>query len=180
MESTKNRRQSVLVGCLGASYLLLCSIAAAYDFKGVAIGQPATPADIQAKLGVKCGVGANNLQVCNGMVTFAGTVAVMNLVIGADGIVQRISLPFASDQFGSVAEAVIEKFGPPKKTTHETEQNQTGATFLNVVHKWTAAGGIEVTLSKFASRVDTSLLYFSTSADREMLEHNRKERAKDL
>jgi len=160
--------------------ILAWGVAHPFDFKGVTVGQPATPQVIQERLGVKCVAGANALQVCNGVVTLAGTASDMNLVIGADGVVQRISLPFASDGFDTVERATNEKFGPPKSITHEKVQNRMGATFDNVSYTWKATGGVEVLLSKYVGRVDSSLLYFSTTTDRELLENIEKQRSKDL
>ncbi len=45
--------------------------ALAFDFKGITIDAYATPEQVLEKLGVKCGAGANSMQVCNGNITIA-------------------------------------------------------------------------------------------------------------
>jgi hypothetical protein len=172
-------RMSALA-CLAACAVAWGAPAARFDFKGVVIGEPATPEDIQQKLGLKCGLGAFSFQVCNGRGTIAGEPSDINLVIGADGIVRRIRVSFNAKSFSDVASAVLAKLGKPTKTTREVTQNRMGASFLNVTHYWVDASRAEVVLTQNAGSLDESLLMFSTEAERKMREDLQKKKASDL
>lgn len=65
----------------------------------------------------------------------------MNLVIAADGLVQRISLTFDSDNFDATESALIEKFGKPTQTQNAKASNAMGATFDQVEHTWNDSDG---------------------------------------
>jgi hypothetical protein len=161
-------------------FLVVVHSAAAYDFKGVSIGKAASPADVENKLGVKCGVGFHGIQVCNGSVTIAREPAKMNLVISLKGIVDRIHLTLSPDAFEIVAPELIDKFGKPTSTSHTVVQNRLGAKFPQTVYLWSAKDGTEVLYSKYTSSLDESSLYFSTKADRELMRGSEKERRSDL
>ena len=107
---------------LFAVCMLLPLSAFGFDFKGVKIGAPATPEQVQEKLGVKCGAGANAIQVCNGTVTIARETARLNLVINSAGVVGRMHLMLSPEAFDIVAPMLIEKFGSPTKTSHSQLQ----------------------------------------------------------
>jgi len=199
------------LACLAVCVLAWGAPAARFDFKGVVIGEPATPQDIEDKFkdedpfalpkglnadpsfqqgraalkqhfAVKCGVGAGagGLYVCNGAVTVAGAYSDMNILIGTDGIVQRIRLPFEARSFSDVEAAVLQKFGKPTKSTHEVVQNRMGGSFDNVTHYWIGANKTEVMLTQYAGSLDESLLLFSTEAERKMREDLQKKNARDL
>jgi hypothetical protein len=102
------------------------------NFKGVEIGKPIKPAEFSQKLKaeapglsaqqqssmakhfeITCGVGTLNSQVCNGRTTIAGSLASINGVIDAQGVLQRILISFPSDTFRHIEAGLREKFGPP-------------------------------------------------------------------
>lgn len=139
------------------------------DFKGVVIGQPTTPQAVQDRLQVKCGAGAPGMQVCNGNVTVAGVPASMNLVIGAGGRVQRISLDFPADRFLAVEEAMEQKFGAPGNVDNHAVQNGMGATFQQTVETWGVAPAPVATLSRYGSTVTRGSLVFRSEEDRVLL-----------
>ena len=159
--------------------ILLPASAIAFDFKGIAIGSPATPEQVLEKLGVKCGAGANEIQVCNGSVTIARESARMNLVINAAGIVQRIDLTLSPLSFDLLAPILIEKYGPPTKTDRSELQNRMGAKFDQVVHFW-LDGDAQVLYQKYAGATDSSNLYFSTKEDRDLRSQRTANRRGDI
>lgn len=159
--------------------LLSCS-AFAFDFKGIKIGAPATADQLREKLGVTCGKGAGEMQVCNGPVTVAREPAKLNLVIAPTGLVQRIELTLSPSSFDVVAPELIGKFGTPAKTERGQVQNRMGATFEQVHHLWVGEDETEVFYSKYASSLDRSRLYFSTKEDRDLLGKSKTDRGGDI
>jgi hypothetical protein len=153
--------------------------AVALDFKGIAVGEPATAELVLDKLGVKCGAGASGMQVCNGAVTIARESAKMNLVINAAGIVQRIDLSLSPQAFEVVAPLLIEKFGPPAKTDRSEVQNRLGAKYEQVIHLW-REGDAEALYRRYAGSLDSSSLYFSTKEDRDLLSKRTATRRGDI
>lgn len=109
------------------------------EFKTLVIGAPTTPEQVEAALTpcgmtgdpcdalakkilemlpVKCGRGANGMQVCNGSTTIAGTITQVNVVIGSDGLLQRIHLTFSDYGYEDVHQALTHKFGAAQKVSH--------------------------------------------------------------
>lgn len=151
-----------------------------FDFKGITVGGAATPRDVQERLGVTCGEGYEEMQICNGDVTVAREPASMNLVISPKGIVQRIALTLSPDAFDEVAPELMRKFGKPASTSHTTVQNRMGAKYPQIVHLWSAKDGTQVLYMKYAGTLERSTLNFSTKADRAMLNKGRENRSGDL
>jgi len=168
-------RLSILTFCMLISFNTY-----GFDFKGIKIGAPATAEQVQEKLGVECGAGSNATQVCNGTVTIAKEQARMNLLINSSGVVQRIQLALSPESFDIIEPLLIEKFGPPTKTSHSVIQNRMGAKFNQVSHWWSGEGGIEVIYAKYSGTLDNSSLYFSTKEDRELLGKSKADRAGDM
>lgn len=160
--------------------LLLSRQAWAFDFKGITVGGSATPSDVQERLGVRCGEGYENMQICNGDVTVAREPASMNLVISPKGIVQRIALTLSPDAFDEVAPELVRKFGKPKSISHSAVQNRMGAKYPQVIYLWAAKDGTEVLYMKYAGTLDRSALNFSTKADRIMLRKDKEGRSGDI
>jgi hypothetical protein len=165
---------------LALAISLVCGHAHGFDFKGIELGAPTTTEQVRQKLGVTCGKGAAEMQVCNGYVTVAREPADLNLVIGVHGVVQRMHLTLSPDAFEVVAPELIGKFGNPTNTDRRKVQNRMGATFEQVVYLWAAEDGSQVLYSKYASRLDRSSLYFSTKADRDLLGKSKANRAGDI
>ncbi|MER8848584.1 hypothetical protein [Mesorhizobium australicum] len=141
-----------------------------FDFKGVVLGEVATPEFIKRKLGTDCGAGTDGVQVCNGGVTIAQAPAAMNLVIGKTGRVIRILLQFSSDDYGNVEQALSAKFGAP--TVHRSVvQNGSGARFDQIQSYW-GDDDASVTLHRYAGTVRQSVVYFSTAEDPAMRKPN--------
>jgi hypothetical protein len=138
------------------------------DFKGVTVGATATPEYIKEKLGVKCGRGAENSQICNGPVTIGSLRATMNLVIDGTGIVQRIHLILDPRFFDLLAPTLAEKFGAPDNISTSVIQNQMGAKFAQVGHVWLGSNDTKLEYKKYFGRIDESSLLFSTKEDRAM------------
>lgn len=162
-------------------FAMIPNAAESFDFKGVYIGQPATPEMIQRHLGARCGEGSGaSTAVCNGRVTIAHVPADMNLVIGQSGNVQRISLRFESRQFGQVARAMIQKFGEPDSVQTTPVQNSFGARLNREVAEW-RKDSVAVALRSIAgSRADTSSVYYYSQEEVEFLNRVRPDPAGDL
>jgi hypothetical protein len=154
--------------------------ASAYDFKGVEVGKPATPALIKEKLGVECGAGYAGIQVCNGLVTVAREPAKMNLVIDKDGIVQRIHLMLEPSAFETIAPLLVKKFGSPTTTKRDVVQNRMGAKFDQVDHYWINDRGEAMSYGKYGATLDSSSPYIGTKADRDKAQAPKQDRRGDL
>ena len=155
----------------------------AYDFKGVELGAPATPEQLQSKLNIKCGAGGGSrkAQICNGHVTIAEESADLNLVIGESGIVERMWFKgLRPESFTYVAPQLINKFGKPTKIEQGVIQNRMGASFEQVEYTWIDKNGNMVYYSKYAGSTNSSYLRFDTKADRDFLESLNNGRAKDI
>lgn len=159
--------------------LIFSGDAAAYDFKGVHVGQPATPESIREALGVSCGEGYPGSQVCNGTQTIAGAVARMNLVIGVSGNVQRIMLVFPSQDYGHVEAAMLEKFGPPTEREESVVQNRLGATFDQVHSHW-IGDGVYISMSRLSADITESNVVFYSQEQLERDAYLRAQRERDL
>lgn len=118
---------------------------------------------------VSCGDGSDGVKVCNGMTTIAGVSADANVVIGSDGRLQRIFLTVGSDSFDVIADELSKKFGRPSTVKHSVVQNGFGATYAQVEFVWQRVNGLSVLLTKYASDVDHSTIYFSTKQDRQLM-----------
>nr|MDP2192029.1 hypothetical protein [Rhodoferax sp.] len=160
--------------------LLVTTNAYSFEFKGVRVGAKSSVAEVQERLGVACGVGHADMQVCNGHVTVAEEPATVNLVLSPTGIVQRISLRLSSDPFEQVAAALAEKYGRPSRILRSAVQNAFGARYQQVEHVWLRSGGLQLEYSKFAGTVDQSEIHFSTKADRDLLSGAKRKRSGDL
>lgn len=153
----------------------------AFDFKGVRVGAKATVAEVQERLGISCGVGHADMQVCNGQSTVADEPGTINVVISPSGVVERIRLDLSPEPFEQVAAALTQKFGTPSRVDRGVVQNRFGAKFQQVEYVWLGKNGIRIDFSKYAGTLDRSQLYFSTREDRALLSDDKpKKRAKDL
>ena len=140
----------------------------AFEFAGIAIGKPGTPELVWSRLNVNCGFGAIG-QVCNGKVDFEKESARVNLVIGDNGIVQRINLSFSPGDFETTEAKLIRQFGKPYQTQRSVATNRFGVSFQQVKHAWVSKEGNAVILTKYDGAGDSSTLYFSTPEDRKLL-----------
>ncbi|QKC85764.1 hypothetical protein [Mesorhizobium sp. NZP2077] len=148
-----------------------------FDFKGVVLGEIATPEFIQQTLGASCGANGG-MQVCNGGVTIAQAPAAINLVIGKTGRVIRIALQFNSGEYADVEEALTGKFGVPR-VHRSTVQNGIGAQFDQIESYW-GDDEASVVLHRYAGTVRQSLVYFSTAEDAAMKRANAAANQGDL
>lgn len=199
----------IVVGALALAWISTGVVAAPsnqpLDFKGLVLGAPTTPQQVEDALAipcgfsfgpgpakcddldkklqemrrVKCGEGLPGVQICNGTTTIAGTHATVNLVIGHDGTIQRIHLTLPDIGYDDVRRALVAKFGTPK-VAHSTLQNGFGATFRQEDNFWAGAHGAQLLLSKYAGDVDNSSLYFSTPADRDLMSGRSQAPSNDL
>ncbi|WP_233884539.1 hypothetical protein [Paraburkholderia flagellata] len=148
------------------------------EFKGLVVGQTVTTQQVQSTLGIKCGIGANQMQVCNGQGTILGYPASFNVVVGSDGILDRIAIRLDSGHYAAVADAFHKKFDPATAIDHSTVQNRYGAAFENERVVWGDLNGETLMLRKYAGRLDTSSVWFSTKRDRELF--SEKKNSNDL
>jgi len=164
----------------------------AFDFKGLVIGEPTTAAQVEERFAtcvgydgkpcdefraslhergrVRCGSGYQGAMVCNGLTTVAGFVTQANIVIGADGTLQRVMLSeLDPDNFEEIEGELKQKFGRPKSRHRSVVQNAYGAQFQQVECEWADSHGGRIEYSKYAGDVTRSTLYFSSAQDRERL-----------
>jgi hypothetical protein len=151
----------------------------AYDFKGIEIGGSTTPEQVKEQTGVKCGGGVNGTNVCTGYSTIVGKQAFTNILIDAEGKVQRIIVDFDSNNYDQVAAALLQKFGEPSKREVSTVQNRVGGKFTQEQLRW-EAGENQVLLERYSSKITKSMLYMSTEKDRAMLRSMKRENDKDI
>ncbi|NUY32983.1 hypothetical protein F0160_21080 [Paraburkholderia sp. JPY303] len=147
---------------------------ATLEFKGLVVGQAVTTQQIQSTLGISCGAGANQMQVCNGQGTILGYSGSFNVVVGPDGILDRIDIRLNQIHYADVADAFHKKFGPPTSIDHSTVQNKFGAKFENEHVVWGDLNGVALVLRKYAGGLDKSSVTFSTKRDRDLLSRGMK------
>ena len=184
--------------------LAICGEAQAFDFKGLVLGEPITPAEVEARLNtgckgrdnkpcdsidsmlydkgrIRCGEGWEGAQVCNGTTTAAGYPADVNIVIGANGALRRVYLTrLDPDGFDAIRQEITAKFGAPKSTAAPVLRNAFGATFRQAEVTWTDAKRRHVTLSKYAGTTEAGSLLFATPEDRIATERAKKGKTGDL
>lgn len=129
---------------------------------------------------VSCGNGYGGVIICNGETTIAGTAADANVVIGKNGRLQRIWLTIKSDDYETVIEELLKKFGKPTSIKRSSLQNGFGARYTQTDSSWSGANGQRLLVSRYAGNIKESTIYFSTKADNEMLTGTKKGNSKDL
>lgn len=151
----------------------------AFELKGLSLGSPTSPTQVQSAMGVKCGRGAHEMQVCNGPTTIGGIFGDVNIVISASGKLQRIWFTFKSSSFESMAEAFTEKYGKPKMDK-STGQNAFGARFGQITMSWADSRSNWILLSKDTAILGTSTISMTSPEDRELLRKINKADRSDL
>lgn len=164
---------------IATSLLATAGTAVAFDFKGLALGEPTTDADVQGRLGVKCAAGYQGSRVCNGVTSVAGFSALANVVI-RDGVLQRVKLDVSSQWFDAIDEQLQQKLGPPTQQPESTLQNAYGAQYRQVERIWTDEAGTTVIFRKYAGTLKSSVLYFGTVHDLEHTSQVNKGKKGDL
>lgn len=140
------------------------------DFKGLVVGSATEQASVERALGIKCDSdGAGQRTICNGVSTIVDSLAQVNIVIGPDGVLDRISITVDSGAFDSVAEGFTRKFGRASHASHPIVQNGFGANFRQDEREWLGSNGTQLVIEKFAGSTDSSSVYFSTLRDRKLL-----------
>lgn len=175
----KNTRWNLVVAVLALTTAMSFARADGFDFRGFTLGTKVTPEQVTDALAIckpnseciypkqvnlKCGEGANNWQVCNGFVFAADVLMRTNIVIGADGQLQRIWLTFSSLSYDEILQAMKAKFGPPTTTQNGRVQNGFGAKFSQVTSTWKRKNQ-SVVLHKIGGALDESSIYMGTAAD---------------
>jgi len=157
-----------LIKKLLAISLFASNIAFAYDFKGIEVGAKVDRDTIADKLGVRC---MDSKQepggFCFGETTITQTKAEVHVNYDADNIVERISLTFSPDSFGTVKAALIEKFGKPDSDKTDKVQNGMGAIFEQNTVTWLKNGdmnGDMMYLHKYGKTVTESKLVIVSKA----------------
>lgn len=168
-----------LNGLAALALCALCCSSNAFELKGLTLGSPTTPAQVHSLMGVPCGVGANDMQVCNGPASIGGVWGDANIVISPSGKLQRISLLFDANSFESLAEAFVEKYGKAS-IQRSTVQNGFGAKFERVDMAWTQKNGNRIDMSKNASRAGRAYIGFSTPEDRKLTRDVDRAKRSDL
>lgn len=163
----------------GAVLVILCANAAAFELKGLTLGAKTSPEQVQAAMGVQCGVGADEMQVCNGQTTIGGVWGEANIVIAPSGKLQRIHFTFDSNSFESLADAFGDKYG--KHTTKRTVvQNGFGTKAENVEKVWGQKNGDQLKLRKNDVEIGKAVASYTTPEDRALLRRIYKADKSDL
>lgn len=149
----------VVVYFLSANFALG---AGAFDFKGIAIGEPSTAADVEEKLGIRCGSGLRGAIVCNGYTTIGGESAQGHVMIDEGGRVARLRVSFSARTFDSVEQGLLEKYGVPR-TNKKLSQTRSGVTVESVTHIWITPLSAVITLSKNISTAGDAMLLMRNS-----------------
>lgn len=136
--------------------------AGAYDFKGISIGEAATAADVEGKLGIRCGNGLHGAIVCNGYTTIGGENAQGHVMIDGRGVVARLRVSFSARTFDSIEQGIVEKFGAPR-TNRKITQTRAGVAVESVTHLWVTPSSAIVTLSKNISTAGDAMLLMRNS-----------------
>jgi hypothetical protein len=153
--------------------------AGAFELKGLVLGSPTTPDAVHQAMGVKCGEGANGMQVCNGPSSIGGVSGYANIVINAKGTLQRISFSFDSGSFFPLAEAFEEKYGK-HATRRLAMQNGFGAKIDSVEKIWSKKDGRRIELEENSGRIGKALALFTTQEDRGLIDKVNKADRSDM
>lgn len=141
--------------------------------KDLAIGEPTTPGAVESAFGVTCGAGLRGMQVCNGVGRIAQAVAQYNIVIGADGVLDRVRAEISASDYDAVSTAVRKQFGAPASSRRPVVQNGFGAKFRDEELSWNGISGSQLVLNRFTSDLEHSLVIFSTRRDRDLTNATR-------
>ncbi|MFM0158537.1 MULTISPECIES: hypothetical protein [Paraburkholderia] len=156
-----------LVVVAAASSLSSHALGSPLELDGLTVGQAATADAVQVSLGVTCGEGYQGTQVCNGITSYADHPAEANVVIGADGVVDRIFLTIDHDSYEDTVKALRRKFGPPRSSAHPVVQNEFGASFQQEQLVWYGARGTQLYASRYATDIDHATILLTTKRGRE-------------
>ena len=152
---------------VAVSSLSAHALAASLDLDGLTVGQPATPEAVLTSLGVTCGEGYQGTEVCNGNTSYEAHPAEANVVIGADGVLDRILLTIDHDNYEDVIKALRKKFGPPRSSVHPVVQNGFGARFQQEQLVWYGARGTQLFASRYAADTNHATILLTTKRGRE-------------
>ncbi|MBY5698426.1 hypothetical protein [Rhizobium leguminosarum] len=150
------------------------------EFKGLVIGAKTTSAQVLKATGVKCGNGANSMQVCNGPVRIGETSLTANIMIDGKGFLQRIYMTMDSSAFDKIAPALIEKYGAPDSEANPMLQNSFGAQYQQTRYIWMTPDESTLYALRYNGEITQSVIAFTTKADRDMISESGQARASDL
>ncbi|MBB3446426.1 hypothetical protein [Rhizobium sp. BK379] len=150
------------------------------EFKGLVIGAKTTPAQVLKATGVKCGSGANSMQVCNGLVHIGPTSLTANIVIDGKGFLQRVYMSMDSSAFDKIAPALIEKYGMPDSEATPMLQNGFGVQYQQTRYIWMTPDESTLYALRYNGEITRSVIAFTTKADRDMVSQSGQASASDL
>ena len=154
---------------LGFLSVLVSLQANAFRICDVEVGKPTTVEQVRSAMSVKCRPGWAGLNVCTGTARLADRTAYANVVIGNNGIVQRIRLHPETTHYDKVLAQLLSRFGRPTSFKTFSAQDARGFSERQEVRSWTTASGDELILMKFSAVRDRSLVYVGNAADRTLL-----------
>lgn len=164
---------------VGLAALVMSGAGGAFELKGLTLGGKTSVEQVESAMGVKCGVGANDMQVCNGSTTIGGVWGTANIVVNPAGRLQRIHFFFDADSYDGLAEAFAEKYGK-HVTRRPVMQNGFGAKFQATEKTWIQKSGNRIDLSENTFERGKASAYFSTPADRALMNETAKADRKDM
>lgn len=158
--------KSVVIGAFFC-FLPTLSNAAQLNIAGLVAGEPTTPDAVHDALGLACGEGSQNVQVCNGVSSYASSVGDANVVIGSDGLLDRVYLTVDEDSYDDVVQSLRRQFGSPQRIARSTVQNGFGATFQQESLTWNGPHGTRLYVSRYAADVEHATVLLTSKRDRQ-------------
>ena len=107
---------------------------------------------------------------CGGGVTIGGKDGFAHVNLDKKRVVESISIKFKPDDFDSVSEAIIKKYGKPK-VLKSIISNAMGASFAQVEMEWKNKTAIMV-LRKYDDKIDEGNLWVVTN--KKLKEYDQK------
>jgi hypothetical protein len=154
--------------------LLVFSVAAAaFDLKGISIGEESNQEAIEKALGLECLEGKDTKLYCAGVSTLAGKKVTIRVQIDKSQIVAGIILGFNPDDSTSIREALLNKYGKPHAQQLSVITNRVGEKFDQEEIAWEDKLSI-VSYSKYYKITSEGSIHFMSKVRMKELEELHK------
>ena len=164
----------------GCAIFLVPSLVFALDFKGIEIGKEYTTDYLESTYGLDCFESRELKEVsCTGDTTIASNPAKIFILQGASGKVKTISVDFSTDNFDSIAEATLLKFGKPQRIDRPILQNALNAKFRQISYTWYKKGN-SMNLSKYNDTISEGNFSIYSKEFSEEVDKNKSNKNKDI
>ncbi len=154
---------------MGAFFCFLPALSNAVQLNiaGLVAGELTTPEAVHDALGLACGEGSQNIQVCNGVSSYANSSGEANVVIGSDGLLDRVYLTIDEDNYDDVAQSLRKQFGSPQRIARSVVQNGFGATFQQEALTWNGLHGTRLYVSRYAADMEHATVLLTSKRGRQ-------------